>query len=60
MPWRSKEAGEAITGKILDAAIARKAGAAAMRDAQPLEHNGYKVPLFKGIIEEALTGISMA
>lgn len=26
--------------------------------AQPLEHNGYKIPLFEGIIEEALTAIA--
>jgi xanthine dehydrogenase YagS FAD-binding subunit len=58
VPWRSKEAEEVITGKIVDAATAKKAGAAAMRNAQPLEHNAYKVPLFKGIIEEALTGIT--
>jgi xanthine dehydrogenase YagS FAD-binding subunit len=57
VPWRSKEAEEAITGRALDSENARKAGAAAVSNAQPLEHNGYKIPLFKGIIEEALTAI---
>ena len=60
VPWRSKEAEEFITGKTLNSATAKKAGVVAVRDAQPLEHNGYKIPLFKGIIEEALTGISTA
>ncbi len=57
VPWRSKEAEEAITGRALDSEIARKAGAAAVSNAQPLEHNGYKIPLFKGLIEEALEAI---
>jgi len=58
VPWRSKEAENFITGKILDTANARKTGAAAVSGAQPLEHNGYKIPLFEGIIEEALTAIA--
>jgi xanthine dehydrogenase YagS FAD-binding subunit len=60
IPWRSKEAEDFITGKILDTANARKTGAAAVSGAQPLEHNGYKIPLFEGIIEEALITISAA
>jgi len=58
VPWRSKEAKDFITGKILNTANARKTGAAAVSGAQPLEHNGYKIPLFEGIIEEALTAIA--
>jgi xanthine dehydrogenase YagS FAD-binding subunit len=57
VPWRSEEAEEAVIGKSLSAENARKAGAAAVSNTQPLEHNGYKIPLFKGIIEEALTAI---
>jgi len=53
-PWRSLEAEEAVTGKVLDEDTAKKAAAAAVRRAQPLEHNGYKIQLFKGLIEEAL------
>ena len=58
VPWRSKEAENAIKGKTLDSENIRKAGAAAVSNAQPLEHNGYKIPLFKGIIEDALTAIA--
>ena len=58
VPWRSREAEDFITGKILDTTNARKTTAAAVSVAQPLEHNGYKIPLFKGIIEEALTALA--
>ncbi len=58
VPWRSKEAENFITGKILNTANARKTGAAAVSGAQPLAHNGYKIPLFEGIIEEVLTTIA--
>ena len=58
VPWRSKEAKDFITGKILNTVNARKTGAAAVSGVQPLEHNGYKIPLFEGIIEEALTAIA--
>ncbi len=60
IPWRSVEAEEAITGRPLDAETARKAGIAAISRAQALEHNGYKIPLFRGIIEDALTALAQS
>ena len=57
-PWRSKEAEEAITGRRLDAETVNRAAAAAVKNAQPLKHNGYKIPLFRGTMEEALTAMS--
>lgn len=54
IPWRSQKAEQALQGKALSEATARQAAAAAMADAQPLEHNAYKVPMFKGLIEEEL------
>jgi xanthine dehydrogenase YagS FAD-binding subunit len=60
VPWRSREAEEVITGQRVDAAVAAQAAAAAMQDAMPLKRNGYKVPLFKGLIEEELLKISRA
>jgi xanthine dehydrogenase YagS FAD-binding subunit len=57
VPWRSKEVENAIIGQRLDADIMAKAGEAAVRDAQPLEQNDYKIPLFRGMIEEELTAI---
>ena len=57
VPWRSKTAEEAIVGTTLDAATIDKAAAATVEGAQPLEHNGYKVPLFEGLMKEQLEGI---
>jgi len=53
-PWRSKEAEEAITGKRLDAPTIATAAESAVAKAQPMEHNAYKVALFKGLMEEQL------
>ena len=54
VPWRAKDAEAELTGKDLNSAIAARAAAAAMAEARPLEHNAYKIPLFKGLIEEEL------
>ena len=58
VPWRAREAEQVITGKQLDAATATKAADAAMSKAQPMEHNGYKIMLFKGLIEEQLQAMA--
>jgi xanthine dehydrogenase YagS FAD-binding subunit len=58
IPWRSQEAEEAIVGRRLDRESAVRAAQAAMRDARPLAHNDYKVPLFRGLIEEELLAIA--
>jgi len=58
IPWRSAEAEQAIVGKALDAATARAAGAAAVKNAMPLVENAYKVPLVQGILEETLTALA--
>ena len=60
VPWRSKEVEEVITGKRLDAETVTSAAAAAVKNAQPLKHNGYKISLFRGIIEEELTAMARA
>jgi xanthine dehydrogenase YagS FAD-binding subunit len=54
VPWRSNEAEEAIAGKRLDAQVITKAAEAAIAKAQPMDHNGYKIALFKGLMEEQL------
>ncbi len=58
VPWRSSEAEQAIDGREITAAVAAEAAEAAMADARPLGKNGYKVQLFKGIIEEELLAIA--
>jgi xanthine dehydrogenase YagS FAD-binding subunit len=57
VPWRSRAIEEAITGKRLDDAVIARAAAAAVRKADPLEHNRYKVDLVRGMVEEELSAI---
>ena len=58
VPWRSKEVEEVITGRPLDVETVTLAAAAAVKNALPLKHNGYKISLFRGMIEEELTAIA--
>jgi len=60
IPWRSREAEAAIAGRTLDAATCRAAAEAAMGAARPLKRNGYKIPLFKGLLEEELATLGGA
>jgi len=60
VPWRSKEVEEVITGRRLDAETVTQAAAAAVKNAHPLKHNGYKISLFRGMIEEELTAMGRA
>jgi xanthine dehydrogenase YagS FAD-binding subunit len=57
VPWRVKAAEAAIVGTTLDAATIAKAAAATVEGAEPLEHNGYKVALFEGLMKEQLEAI---
>lgn len=54
VPWRATAAEQALTGRRLDEALAERAAEAAVSGAEPLEHNGYKVHMFKGLIEQSL------
>ncbi len=60
IPWRSKEVEGAITGRRLDGGTVAQAAEAAVKNAQPLEHNAYKVALFRGLLEEELWAIAKA
>ena len=57
IPWRCVEAEKIVSGRKITPWLAAEAAAAAVRGAQPLEHNGYKVHLFRGLIEEELNSI---
>ena len=52
-PWRSKEAEAAVTGKMIDASVSQQAGADAVKDAQPLNDNAYKVTLTRNLVSRA-------
>ena len=52
-PWRSKEAEAAVTGKMIDASVSQQAGADAVKDAEPLNDNMYKVTLTQNLVSRA-------
>jgi xanthine dehydrogenase YagS FAD-binding subunit len=58
VPWRAKAVEAALAGQRLDAAAIGRAAAAAVKGAEPLAHNGYKVPLLRGLVEERLEAIA--
>jgi len=54
VPWLSHEAIDVLTGQDVNEAIAIKAAEASMSKATPLEHNEYKVAIFKTIVKRAI------
>jgi xanthine dehydrogenase YagS FAD-binding subunit len=59
-PWRSKEVEQEIVGKQLDEKTIARAGAAVVKNAEPLAKNEYKIPLFRAVIEEELEAMAKA
>ena len=57
VPWRSAEAEKAVRGSRLDRSRVARAAEAAIKDAEPMEQNEYKIPLFRGLIEQQLMAI---
>jgi xanthine dehydrogenase YagS FAD-binding subunit len=53
-PWRSHEAEAALSGQPASEESFRTAAEAALKDAKPLAHNGYKVELGKRAVVRAL------
>jgi xanthine dehydrogenase YagS FAD-binding subunit len=58
VPWRLPEAEKALIGNVLGPDSIKRAAALSVSRARPLKHNAYKIPLFRGIVEEGLTGLS--
>ena len=58
VPWRSKEAEQVLIGNRLNTDTIKRAVDAALKNAQPLEKNGYKISLFRGILEEELRAMA--
>ena len=54
IPWRSRPAEEALTGKPVTEATAAAAADAALRDARPLGQNAYKVQVAKVAVKRAI------
>ena len=57
VPWRCTEAEKTVRGSRLDRSRAARAADAAIKDAEPMEQNEYKIPLFRGLIEQQLMAI---
>jgi xanthine dehydrogenase YagS FAD-binding subunit len=54
VPWRSPEAEKRLIGSRLNADIAAHAAEAALKNATPLAHNGYKIPIAKALVRRAI------
>ncbi len=58
VPWRAAAAEDVLNGSEPSDSLFSQAADAALADAQPLQHNGYKVPLAKGLIQQALGALA--
>lgn len=56
-PWRVPEVEKLLVGRPLDANAAAEAAELAVKGAEPMSGNDYKVPLVKGAVEEALLSL---
>lgn len=54
IPWRSPAAEQVLRGKRIDEAVAWQAAEAALADAKPMTHNGYKVQVAKTALRRAI------
>ena len=58
IPWRSVDAEKALIGNVLNPASIKRAAAMSVNNAEPMVHNAYKIPLFRGMIEEEIENLS--
>ena len=58
IPWRAAAAEQALQGAEASEETWRRAADAALADARPLEHNGYKIPLAKALVRQALAALT--
>jgi xanthine dehydrogenase YagS FAD-binding subunit len=54
VPWRAKAAEALVEGRKIDAALAAKAGQAALDGATPLGRNAYKLPIVAATVRRTL------
>lgn len=57
IPWRVPAAEKFLVGKQLNADVLSEAAKIALKDAQPLEKNAYKVPLAQTLVRRALAKV---
>lgn len=54
VPWRARAAEALVEGKKIDAALAARAGHAALEGATPLGKNAYKLPMIAAVVRRTL------
>jgi len=57
IPWVVETASNLLAGKKLDESTLETLADAAVADAEPLEHNGFKVPLTRTLVKRAVKGL---
>jgi len=57
IPWRAAAAEQVLIGAEAGAELFARAAELALADAQPLTHNGYKLPLASALIRQALAAL---
>ncbi len=60
IPWRAEAAERLLIGAAPSEALFARATEAALLDAAPLAHNGYKVPLAEALVRRALAAVTPA
>lgn len=59
-PLRLKEVEAAVAGKPRNEETAKMAAELAIRGAEPLRYNGYKIPLMRNLVKRAIRGVEEA
>jgi xanthine dehydrogenase YagS FAD-binding subunit len=59
-PMRLTSVEDAVAGKPRNEETAKMAGELAVRGAEPLQHNGYKIPLMRNLVKRAISGEAQA
>jgi len=57
VPWQVEEANQFLEGRELTDAVMAGAADLILKDAEPLAHNAYKVPLARALIRRVLTSL---
>ncbi len=58
IPWRAVEAEDYLRGRRITEARAESAAEAAVEDAAPMPHNGYKVEIAKNLVKQAVRALA--
>lgn len=58
IPWRVQDAEKYLVGKTISPEVLSETAKVALKDAQPLEKNAYKVPLTQTLVRRALAKIA--